>query len=217
MAHRQAGEADRDIGARAADLERGHALGDQRADRDLVGQRGDVVDQGAQLLRGLAIVECRIQFDRQLQLLEVGGELCLECGVEHGGTPGEGRLGAGGLVPAVSKRWRRQAQARMAKGRDMRRGRPGPGGDAAGAAVSAECLGPDRRARMARARRVLHAERRLRSCRPDPATEPGSWRLPSTWPGRPGRGWRRCTARPSACAGSRRRRARFRCCALRRS
>src|SRR6478672_4670174 len=31
----------------------------------------------------------------------------------------------------------------------------------------------------------------LKSCRPGPAKASASWRLPSTWRGRPGQGWRR--------------------------
>ena len=52
---------------------------------DLVGRRDDVLEQRHHFFRLRALVHRRHQLDRLAQVLEVGLELALERGVQHGG------------------------------------------------------------------------------------------------------------------------------------
>ncbi|EWS64818.1 hypothetical protein Y695_01937 [Hydrogenophaga sp. T4] len=159
--------------------------------RDLVRQRNDVVQQTTHLGAGIAVIQRSDQPDRLAQHAEVGLQLGFEGGVKHGG---------------------------LLK-RKMRCGRPLVHGPASKPMRQRYCLKkwlnevPSPRTprnRLCRAASVVplggrRATRRgaggFRSSRPVPGKERSSSRLRSTWPGTPGRGWRRCTGRPSACAG----------------
>src|SRR5690606_15960447 len=94
MPHRDAREADRDVGAGADDGERGLARVVALAQGNLVGSRSNLAQQLAELARRLAVVQRRDEFDRLRQLFHVGRELGLEVCVEHGvGSWGEGGRG----------------------------------------------------------------------------------------------------------------------------
>ena len=85
VAHRDAGEMDARALTRLGNTEGGT----QRvlavlAQGDLVGEFGDVDEQAAQLLGLGAVVQGGDQLDRALELLEVGLELGLDVGVQHG-------------------------------------------------------------------------------------------------------------------------------------
>jgi hypothetical protein len=85
VAHGDAGKADARRLAGAADGERGLAgVVAILAHGDLGRERGDVGQQLAHLARGGAVVERGDEFDRGLELFEVGRELGLDVGVEHG-------------------------------------------------------------------------------------------------------------------------------------
>jgi hypothetical protein len=84
MPHRDAGEADADIGADAADHETGGALVIVLANEaHLVRQPGNLLEQFLELDRLGAGVERGDQFDRLGDVAEIGLELLLEIGVQH--------------------------------------------------------------------------------------------------------------------------------------
>ncbi len=84
MAHGNAGKAHGDVRAQAVDRKGGLArILAVQAQRNLVGQRSDVLQQGLELLRLLALVEGRHQFDRVNDLFEVGLQLRLQIGIQH--------------------------------------------------------------------------------------------------------------------------------------
>jgi hypothetical protein len=87
MAHRQAGEADADVGAGAADQEAGAARIVAGGGGDLVGERGDLVDQLAHLLRLGVVAQAGDQFDGLADVDQIGLQLLRQIGVKHGGTP----------------------------------------------------------------------------------------------------------------------------------
>ena len=91
VAHRDAGEADAGSFAPTADGERRLAsIAAIVAHADLGRERGDVGQQFAHLARGIAGIERCDEFDGGLELIEVGGKLGLDGGVEHDGSPGSG-------------------------------------------------------------------------------------------------------------------------------
>ena len=88
MAHRNAGKVDARRFARLADGERGAQRGlAVFAQADLRRKFGNVDQHGAHFLRLVAVVQGGNDFDRALQFFEIGLELGLDVGVEHGGSP----------------------------------------------------------------------------------------------------------------------------------
>ena len=87
VAQGNAGELDGDVSAEAVDRERRRPVGVAvAAVGDLVGERGDLVEELVQLGRLRALVEGGRELDRLGEVLEVALELGGECWIEHGGV-----------------------------------------------------------------------------------------------------------------------------------
>ena len=84
VAHRQAGEADADVRAGAADQEAGRAVVIAGGDADLVRQGGDLVEQLAHLVRLGVLPQARDQLHGEADVDQIGFELLRQIGVEHG-------------------------------------------------------------------------------------------------------------------------------------
>ena len=85
MAHRDAGETQRDVLARTGECERRHAIAVRVRflQRDQIGELGQFDQQPAQFERFGAIVERRGDRYRAGQFLQIGVQLGFEIGIEH--------------------------------------------------------------------------------------------------------------------------------------
>ena len=170
MAHRDTSESHADIGAHPPNQE-GRLAGvlTVAIEAHLVGQGSDVFEQTCKLRRLRAVVQRRDQFDRLGDVGQIAFQLILHCGVEHYIPPERRETGAK-KPPMLPFSGKPFAWAKL-------------GG--CGAATPSW----HRRTTVSG----------IRSCRPGPAREQGSFHPLPTWPGRLHRGATRHIARPSPC------------------
>lgn len=110
MAHRQPGKAQRDVLAGRGQRERGLALVVVAVDvqADLVRQQHQLFQQVEHFARAGTVVDGGVDLNRPRHPFQVGGQLGLEIGIQHGELLGMGK----------GRAWRRCAEAGRRGGRE---------------------------------------------------------------------------------------------------